>query len=444
MVKIKYVLMYFLVSCMICFPSSAIESFDDGWSSYTASGTWSTDPSGSVLYASVSGDYGYGSYYKTFTGAMGTVATINVSSTTGCCSYTGLWEILGSLPSGNYVHIEFDVVLWDSDDYLIQYLLLERDPDTGETIRTISRGYIGEGSGSDWSVGESITLGYGLDGNIISYYSSVRSDMIGQIVMEDQVTPMDSAINIFGYSESDGAMSFSCTNLNVAYSTSELLGYMGFTPSYEVYIPHITGGYSDWVDYLQTDNTSSASASFTLILYDSTGTVVYNALHSLDALSRSKTIIDLKALSGAADAQCGKITYSDPGLQFRLSQENLLGGGVAEFRLTDELNDDLGFFFSDFSVNTEWKGIAMSNIGAEEGTVTLSAVGDGSVLESVDVSIGAYQKILGLYETWFPDIDFDSLDAIVTTSTTGTTCGIAISGNDANSLLLFTSGTPLE
>ena len=35
-----------------------------------------------------------------------------------------------------------------------------------------------------------------------------------------------------------------------------------------VYIPHITGGFSDWNDYLQADNTGTAAATFTLVLFN--------------------------------------------------------------------------------------------------------------------------------------------------------------------------------
>jgi|GEM_PF-4361186 len=35
----------------------------------------------------------------------------------------------------------------------------------------------------------------------------------------------------------------------------------------EVYIPHLTGGEADWVDYLQVDNLGLGAASYTVNLY---------------------------------------------------------------------------------------------------------------------------------------------------------------------------------
>jgi hypothetical protein len=44
----------------------------------------------------------------------------------------------------------------------------------------------------------------------------------------------------------------------------------------QVYIPHITGGYTNLIDYLEVDNTNADDASFNMVLLDGGYDVVYS------------------------------------------------------------------------------------------------------------------------------------------------------------------------
>ncbi len=213
---------------------------------------------------------------------------------------------------------------------------------------------------------------------------------------------------------------------------------------YTVYIPHITGGASDWNEYIQVDNLSSAAASFTLTLYGSSGETLYSANSSVAALD--KTILYPKSINSGA--MSGMITYSEPKLNFRTTQENNIGGGVAEFRLTDDLGDALGFYFSDVVSSIGWKGMALTNFSDTTAYVSLTVYGDGGIAGIVNVSIGPKQKIVGLYGDWFPLVDFTQVQVIKAESTVPTAApgfsGVAISGDLTNSLLLFTTGAVIQ
>ncbi|MBN2467537.1 MAG: hypothetical protein JXD19_05240 [Deltaproteobacteria bacterium] len=212
----------------------------------------------------------------------------------------------------------------------------------------------------------------------------------------------------------------------------------GICKGYEAYIPHISGGNTTWVDYLQVDNNKLSLASFSLILY-ADGSQIYQADFTVEGLS--ERLLPLKDL--ATNAQCGIIIYSDPQLNFRLSYEHLTGGGVAEFRLNDESYSTLGCYFSDIGSDISWKGIALTNMSSVAANVTLYAVGGGSILDSAPIQINPYSKAVGLYQAWFPTLDFAAVNKIIAVST-GNICGVVISGTNDYSRLLFTAGAEVS
>lgn len=212
---------------------------------------------------------------------------------------------------------------------------------------------------------------------------------------------------------------------------------IGGVTSFKAYIPHITGGFSDWTDYLQADNHSSSSATFELTLFGSDGSIVYELPHTVAAYSRSE--IDIKALRGAITAACGKITYTESLLNFRLTFKHD-AGGLAEFRLTDDLGDSLGFYFTDLTPFVDWKGLALCNFSNSSATVTLQAIGNGAIIGTAQATIGANQKIVGIYQTWFSQAAFSDIESVRVTTTSDSLSGIAISGDMGNTQLLFTTG----
>ncbi len=202
--------------------------------------------------------------------------------------------------------------------------------------------------------------------------------------------------------------------------------------AYETYLPHLTSGSGLWDDYLQANNNTSTEASFTVTLY-SNGAEVYSGVHAVAGLSVS--LIELKQLAPAAET--GKITYDEPGLNFRLSYENT-GGGVAEFKTIDTLNSAVGLYFSDFTPSVTAKGMAIANFGPETAKVGLHAVGKDAVRQVVTVQIEPNEKIVGLHTGWFPAVDFSDIESIVAVADSPYLCGIAICSDADGSHLLFT------
>ena len=207
----------------------------------------------------------------------------------------------------------------------------------------------------------------------------------------------------------------------------------------EVYLPHVTGGADNWKDYLQVDNNKLITASFTLTLY-SDGESVYEG--SFDVPGLGESVIKLKELS--TTAQCGKIKYSDSGLNFRLSYENTTSGGIAEFKLTDTANSALGFYFSDFSTAITAKSLAIANLNSTIAKGKLYAIGEGSILGTADLNnIDPYSKISGSHNSWFPNIALSRIKKIIVISTGTSLCGITINSNTDSSLLVFTTADPV-
>jgi hypothetical protein len=201
----------------------------------------------------------------------------------------------------------------------------------------------------------------------------------------------------------------------------------------EAYIPHITGGYNNWIDYLLVDNSNAGNLTFDLFLLDE-GAVVYSGTFNVPGLSGG--FVDLK--SYAPTAEDGLVSYDDAELKFRLSYEELGGGGVAEFQLTGELNTILSFNFSGINPNISWKGIALANFFDATASVELYAVGSGGILGQDTINIAPRTRVLGTHDVFFPYVSFNDVQRIIAVSRTGL-CGITISGSTDNSLLLFTT-----
>lgn len=202
----------------------------------------------------------------------------------------------------------------------------------------------------------------------------------------------------------------------------------------EVYIPHLTGGDDDWVDYLQVDNIGLTPATYTATLYAG-GAKVATKSGTVPALGH--VIVNLQDVNAAAE--CGVIGFTSSLLQFRLSYAHATGQGVAEFRLGGTLLPSLTFLFSDFNPRIEWKGLALANLGASPVTATLYALGGGKVLGSASQSVGAKSRVHGTFARWFPQLSFGQVEKIVAVSASPSLAGIVISGSDAADRLLFTT-----
>lgn len=225
----------------------------------------------------------------------------------------------------------------------------------------------------------------------------------------------------------------------VAVLLSSTLSSQPLEAANSAYLTHLTGGYSDWQDYLQVDNTGLTTETFTLILYDTDGIEIYHDDLTINA--EDELIVDLKSLGGTAAA--GKVVYDSSLLNFRLSFYNIAGGGVAEFQLTENLSSTLSFFFSEVgSMNVAWKGIAVTNYSDTAAVGKIYAYGGGELLGTADISIPAFSKLLGLHDTWFSSISISQIKRLFIECDAATLAGITISGNSDSSKMLFTAAAP--
>jgi hypothetical protein len=206
----------------------------------------------------------------------------------------------------------------------------------------------------------------------------------------------------------------------------------------EVYMPHITGGNTGWTDWLQVNNGDSSTHDFKITLY-SDGTQVYSNIHTVVGYGHQQ--IAVKSLDDSADM--GKIEYTSEALTFRLSYENT-SEGVAEFSLSDSLCSTMGLFYSGFVSSITAKGAAIANMGGIPAYVTFYAIGQDSIMDTYSTTIDAYEKIVGLHDTWFPTISLSDIESIVAVSNVQGLSGIVICSNADGSDLLFTPGKSMS
>jgi hypothetical protein len=207
----------------------------------------------------------------------------------------------------------------------------------------------------------------------------------------------------------------------------------------EVFIPHLTGTNTAWGSYLQVDNVSNGGHNYQVVLYDQSGNQVYDKTYTIYPLEHA--LLDLSDLAPAG--VCGRITYEPANLKFRLSYESKIGGGLAEFALSEITDLNQVFFFSDFSPVVQWKGIAVANLNSTSANGLIYAMGNGEILGEKLITIGPRTRVKGLFTNWFPGVKFGAIKSIVITSSDQKLCGIAISGDQDSSKLLFTAASPL-
>jgi len=199
----------------------------------------------------------------------------------------------------------------------------------------------------------------------------------------------------------------------------------------EVYIPPFANDTLGWDNFIMADNLGTECTTFTVTLYGYSGEEVYSGDYDVDCLDR--TSIDLNSLE--VDAQCGKITYACSQLNFRLARINP-EGGITEYVLNNALYSYLGFFYNDLDSSIEWKGLALSNLGGTYSIVTLTVIGGGEELDSVNVMVGPNQTIDEFHDTFFADIELSEIDAITALSSTYSISGIVMSGGSSSSTII--------
>jgi len=224
----------------------------------------------------------------------------------------------------------------------------------------------------------------------------------------------------------------SCSWDAATYVYEDLNGHP--TAGYEVYIPHITGGLSDWTDLLEVDNKSPSDQIYTITLYNQ-GAQVYDSTHT--ATAERYEAQNLKQLANAAT--CGRVNTLDENLHFRVSYEYTPTGGVAAFDLSQNRGASAHFFFANQAAMVEWKGIAVMNTRPYETQVTLTAIGSGAALGNSTQTIAGFSRLSGVHSAWFPGATLAQVERIVAASSSGKLTGISISGKNDGSKMLFSS-----
>ena len=333
--------------------------------------------------------------------------------------------------------------------YSIQYTVAE-DCDSGFATHAIGNDYNQRGSYYTYlpQAGTSVNYTYNEKNETRVVTVTIVSDttiISEEVAYENGKFDWSQSVT-FSFSADFNTISFS--GEVVDYKPGECFGPLSGTGTriasgtHMAYIPHMTGGYPDWDDYLQADNLSTSQASYTLTLYGADGAVIYSGDQSVAGLS--KTTFLLKGLNSATrSAAAGKITYTESKLNFRLSYRYVPGGGVAEFKLTDTLSSKLGFFFSDFMHTLDTRGVALTNFGTTAANVTLEAIGNGSVNGTIDVTIEPNQKLIAVYQELF-NLDMSQVQTIRATSSSPTLSGIVITSEPGLDFLLFTAAEPIN
>jgi hypothetical protein len=205
----------------------------------------------------------------------------------------------------------------------------------------------------------------------------------------------------------------------------------------KVYLPHLTGTATGWQDFLVANNKGPQQQTFTLTLYNA-GLEVETESYLVQP--NEEKVIDIKQISSSATL--GVVEFDSDYLTFRATFRHT-SGGVAEFRLTDGLADQVMFNFTNlFEDLTDWKGIALANFENFTTDITLYAIGSNrQVLDSTVVSLSRRSRLVGFHTAWFPDVNLNDIAAIVVRSSEARVAGVTISGRSDNSALLFTSST---
>ena len=198
-------------------PAMAQENLDnwESWSDGTGEFTSSTIGTSARLTACSEGDenWTWGALYKEYPGMSGMMASFNVSEISGTAR-TGFWKTIGNYPNGNEVIMQIYLDQWD-EQKRVGYRIREREPDTREYVRVISRGYLGGLDGS-WEEGQDLMLAFLFLDNEIWLASSTTQAFV-KIMLWDQVTISGS--DFYVYAESFGAgqnsVDVSVSNLSV-------------------------------------------------------------------------------------------------------------------------------------------------------------------------------------------------------------------------------------
>lgn len=194
-------------------------------------------------------------------------------------------------------------------------------------------------------------------------------------------------------------------------------------------IPHIATE-AQWDTYLALTNVGNVYSDAVITMYNPESGNRYQAFYVYPGKS-----VYTKLPSGT----CGIVEYIGGNLiareVFVNVEEN--GQGVAEFLLDGRSSPTFDIPLPAYNGdNLTWMGIAVFNPSDEAVTADLEAISESGVtLATAEIAIPAQERVVGILDTFFPEIDYLNTARVRVTSAYSLT-GLAISGQN-NEKLLF-------
>lgn len=215
---------------LLCFgfTAHAVEDFSgEGWFEALESGSVIFTPSGTTLNVNASdgnADYAWGYYYKSFSGASGVSATLNISRFDGDGQF-GLQRYVARNASGNRLRLEIYAQSWDGVKTL-RYRIKERSDDLS-TNKILTTGYFGEYTSDMWTIGENLTLGFWYNNSVAYFYCSKFPGQLSQVYLPQITSVMNNSQLVYTYVENNGHIEATVNNMNIDTSLSQLSAITG-------------------------------------------------------------------------------------------------------------------------------------------------------------------------------------------------------------------------
>lgn len=149
--------------------------FSEGWTGYVDDGDITFSPNESTMTISNLGpsanEWSWGHYGKSFSNAIGILATFNVSSTGSNSDNdvaVGIRKNIGYVSNGNTIQVELNVSEYNQSKR-ISYRVRERLPG-GTTVKDYARGNLG--NVNTWEINQEVTIGFAAVGGTIAFYAT--------------------------------------------------------------------------------------------------------------------------------------------------------------------------------------------------------------------------------------------------------------------------------
>ena len=215
----KYLISIIILSAFICVSNSgagAAENLED-WTFYVWQGNITMTPSATVVNVQTPGSdlEEWSRLSKHFPGALGAIATVNISSVNGSANL-GIRKNVGINDAGNRILVEIRLNE-NNKDKDINFKIRERD-DQGNTLAVIATGHPGDWEGT-WSLGQNIEIGLAkISDYEICLYTPANSAFI-IIKLSEKMNNFDSDVEIIAGAGvgSNNTITGTISNVDIIY-----------------------------------------------------------------------------------------------------------------------------------------------------------------------------------------------------------------------------------